>query len=45
MHIDRQINIPGYIALFSLLTVGSVMAVGCYDLLEFMYKIAIHLTH
>lgn len=41
---DRTYNIPGYIALFSLLTVGSVMAVGMYDLLEFCWKIAARLT-
>jgi hypothetical protein len=37
---DRTYNIPGYIALFSLLAVASVMAVGLYDLLEFAFRIA-----
>lgn len=45
MATDRVINVPKYIAWFSLLSVSFVMAVGCYDLLEFMYKIAARLIH
>ena len=42
---DRTYNIPGYIALFSLVIVTSVALVGFYDILEFAYKIAVRLIH
>lgn len=35
---NRTINIPGYIALFSLSVVTFVMAAGVFDLLQFLYK-------
>jgi hypothetical protein len=42
---DRTYNIPGYIALFALLCVTSVMGVGLYDLLTFCYQIYAKLIH